>query len=98
MAEDPGESQSAGVEAALISGSPQGADRLEGPFGHQMAVGLRAQVDARPRWWSLSESVLSRQQASRRRTEGCYGHPLPRRERQDVALDPAFQQAVAVLH
>src|SRR2546430_6236910 len=73
VTEDPGKSQRAGVEAALGSGGTQGIDRLEGPFVHQMLVRLWAQVDARSGRRSLAKSVLSRQQASRPRTEGWHG-------------------------
>src|SRR6266480_1545213 len=98
VTEDPGESQRADVKAAIGSGGAQGVDCLEGPLVHQVLVGLWTQVDARPRRWLLTEPVLPGQHASRRWTEGCDGHPLLRRERQDLVLDGPIQQAVGVLH
>ena len=71
---------------------------MEGAGGHQVPIGLRSEVNARPRRCPLSKPVLAGQQAARRRTEGCDGHPFFHRERQDLVLDGAFQQAVTVLH
>src|SRR5207249_1938351 len=98
MADDPGEGERTHVDAALGGARTQRVNRLErGWIHHQVPVGLRSELYARPWRRRITKAVLPGEQPTCCRTEGGDRDPFLRRQWKHVDFEGAVEQAVAIL-